>query len=117
MFCEVSECSFTKRELIPMIQRDMRVKRAPQRFQDECDVSKVDVCLCFDERVFDLVMESMIWWLWSSLDLQFRDVNGLKPLLVFNLHVQDKPSSAAEGARNAVRLAELVSIVGIVWLA
>ena len=38
-----------------MLQRDMRVKRAPQRFQDERKIN--DVCICFDERVFDLVLE------------------------------------------------------------
>lgn len=32
----------------------------------------------------------------------------MKPILVFNLHVQDRPSSAREGARNALHLAELV---------
>lgn len=40
-----------------MLQRDMRVKRAPQRFQDERKINDIDVCICFDERVFDLVLE------------------------------------------------------------
>ena len=39
-----------------MLQRDMRVKRAPQRFQDS-KINDIDVCICFDERVFDLVLE------------------------------------------------------------
>ncbi|KAK8800313.1 hypothetical protein WA171_004949 [Blastocystis sp. BT1] len=90
---------FTKREIIPMLQRDMRVKRAPQRFQDERKINDIDVCICFDERVFDLVLE----------DLQFRGCIDMKPIFVFNLHVQDRPSSAREGARNALHLAELLN--------
>ncbi|KAK8817603.1 hypothetical protein WA538_004323, partial [Blastocystis sp. DL] len=90
---------FTKREIIPMLQRDMRVKKAPQRFQDSCDVSQIDICICFDERVFDQVLE----------DLEFRNTNGMKPIFVFNLHIQDRPSSAREGAKSALRLAELLN--------
>ena len=32
----------------------------------------------------------------------------MKPIFVFNLHIQDRPSSAREGAKSALRLAELV---------
>lgn len=35
----------------------------------------------------------------------------MKPIFVFNLHVQDRPSSAREGARNALHLAELVILI------
>lgn len=43
-----------------MLQRDMRVKRAPQRFQDERKINDIDICICFDERVFDLVLEGSL---------------------------------------------------------
>ena len=43
-----------------------------------------------------------------NLDLEFRNTNGMKPIFVFNLHIQDRPSSAREGAKSALRLAELV---------
>lgn len=91
-----------------MLQRDMRVKRAPQRFQDEKNINDIDICICFDERVFDLVLEGIIRLIIEYIDLQFRGSINMKPLLVFNLHVQDRPSSAREGARNALHLAELV---------
>lgn len=43
-----------------MIQRDRGVKKAPQRFQDELDLSFIDVCICFDDRVFDSVLEGLL---------------------------------------------------------
>ena len=45
--------------MIDMMQRNVVVKKAPQRFQDEKDLSKIDICICFDDRVFDAVLESM----------------------------------------------------------
>lgn len=39
-----------------MMERNKRIKPAPQRFQDS-DLSNVDICICFDEGVFDLVVE------------------------------------------------------------
>ena len=59
-FDSFSDSSYTKREIIPMIQRDRGVKKAPQRFQDELDLSFIDVCICFDDRVFDSVLEGLI---------------------------------------------------------
>lgn len=52
-------CSYTKNGMIGMMQRNVVVKKAPQRFQDEKDLSKIDICICFDDRVFDAVLESM----------------------------------------------------------
>lgn len=40
-----------------MLRRDKNVKSAPCRFQDSEEVETVDVCICFDERVFDSVLE------------------------------------------------------------
>ena len=49
-----------------MIQRDMRVKQGPNRFQDTVDLSSLDVCICFDERVFDSVIEGIYFFLLSK---------------------------------------------------
>ena len=90
-----------------MLQRDMRVKRAPQRFQDERKINDI----------FDLVLEGkyvIVFVEW--IDLQFRGCIDMKPIFVFNLHVQDRPSSAREGARNALHLAELVFWYYIDWM-
>ncbi|CBK24485.2 uncharacterized protein [Blastocystis hominis] len=95
---ELNKDFFTEREIIPMIQRDKGVKKAPQRFQDEFDLSFIDVCICFDEHVFDSVVE----------ELQFRGCSKIKPIFVFNIHVKDRVSTAREGAKHALRLAEMV---------
>lgn len=42
-----------------MLRRDKSVKAAPNRFQDSKEVESVDVCICFDERVFDSVLEGI----------------------------------------------------------
>lgn len=49
--------SYTKKGIIDMLRRDKNVKSAPCRFQDSEEVETVDVCICFDERVFDSVLE------------------------------------------------------------
>ena len=87
-----------------MMQRNVVVKKAPQRFQDEKDLSKIDICICFDDRVFDAVLESMAPCCFWSVDLQFRACHGMKPLLVLNMHTQDKPAMAEGGAHYALRL-------------
>lgn len=55
--CCVSLASYTKNGMIGMMQRNIGVKKAPQRFQEEKDLSKIDICICFDDRVFDAVIE------------------------------------------------------------
>ena len=91
-----------------MIQRDKGVKKAPQRFQDEFDLSFIDVCICFDEHVFDSVVEGERCLYDVIVELQFRGCSKIKPIFVFNIHVKDRVSTAREGAKHALRLAEMV---------
>lgn len=93
-----------------MIQRDKGVKKAPQRFQDELDLSFIDVCICFDEHVFDSVVEGEHCSCDGIVELQFRGCSKIKPIFVFNIHVKDRVSTAREGAKHALRLAEMVHI-------
>ena len=58
-----------------MLERNMRVKLAPERFQD--DLAHFDLILTFDQRVFDIVVE----------DLQTRDSGGSEPAHIVNLQV------------------------------
>ena len=95
-----------------MLQRDKAVKKAPQRFQDEFDLSFIDVCICFDENVFDSVIEGTRFF-WDVIsELQFRGCSKIKPIFVFNIHVKDRVSTAREGAKHALRLAEMVFAPG-----
>ena len=56
-FASILICSYTKRGIIDMLRRDKNVKPAPCRFQDSKEVEDLDICICFDERVFDSVLE------------------------------------------------------------
>ena len=89
------------------MRRNENIKPAPQRFQD-ADLSQIDICICFDENVFDLVIEGSSVQMKSLLDLQFRPCQGVKPLFVFSMHVKDRPDEAVEGAEKALILAEMV---------
>lgn len=40
-----------------MLKRNLSVKNAPQRWQDNSDDGCFDIVMTFEERVFDLVME------------------------------------------------------------
>ena len=51
----------------------MKIKPRPQRWQDE--PIEVDVVICFEERVFDTVVE----------DVRGRSGGGGEPLLVINM--------------------------------
>ena len=53
------DISYTKKGIIDMLRRDKNVKAAPNRFQDSKEVESLDVCICFDERVFDSVLEGI----------------------------------------------------------
>lgn len=43
-----------------MLQRDMQTKRAPARFQDEAKPSEFDIIICFEQRIFDAVVEGAL---------------------------------------------------------
>ncbi|KAK8810584.1 hypothetical protein WA158_007159 [Blastocystis sp. Blastoise] len=95
---KTDEDLFTRRGIIPMIRRDMTVKSAPQRFQQLKTVNEIDVIICFDHTVYDKLVE----------DLQMRPMETMKCLHVFNMNVQDNPTEAANGAKSALLLANIL---------
>lgn len=50
---------FRKNKLLGLVARNAEIKTAPQRFQEieGSEVAEFDVVLCFDSRVFYLVVE------------------------------------------------------------
>ena len=84
---------YTRNGLKDMLERNVAIKPAPQRWQDsEVDV---DVVVCFEERVFDLVMEDL------------RAKGGAREgVLVVNLDVRDSHDSSVDAAPRALRLCE-----------
>ena len=89
---------YRERGLLGMVERNIRIKDGPERFQ-ECniqEVARMDVVFCFEGRVFDLLIE----------DLEGREPKNFEPVHVLNLEVKDTPEEAEIGARVALELCE-----------
>ncbi|MBA0566596.1 hypothetical protein Golob_011403 [Gossypium lobatum] len=84
-----------------MLKRNLSVKLAPQRWQDNAADGCFDIVFTFEEKVFDMVLE----------DLHNRDQVLLKSVLVINLEVKDNHEEAAIGARIALDLCEQIEAV------
>ncbi|KAL1824780.1 hypothetical protein DCAR_0312882 [Daucus carota subsp. sativus] len=80
---------YKRNGILPMLKRNLGVKTAPQRWQDNAADGVFDVVITFEEKVFDMVME----------DLNSRDHILMKPVLVINLEVKDNHEEAATGGR------------------
>lgn len=88
---------FTRNGVMQLCQRGDAVKRAPQRWQDmgSEDISKHNVVIAFEERIFDAVVE----------DLQLRQpTEDFKPIHVICLDTKDNPHEAARQGLVALRL-------------
>ncbi|KAL8130119.1 hypothetical protein V2J09_019274 [Rumex salicifolius] len=87
---------YKRNGILPMLKRNLSVKLAPQRWQDNAADGIFDVVLTFEEKVFDLVIE----------DLNTRDQTLMKPVLLLNLEVKDNHEEAAAGARVALEMCQ-----------
>ena len=58
----------------------------------------VDVAVCFEERVYELVEE----------DLQIRESVDFKPLHIVNIETKDNPKAAAKSAELALELCQMI---------
>jgi RNA polymerase II subunit A C-terminal domain phosphatase SSU72 len=99
---------FQSRKLLGMLQRNVGIKDAPERWQamSASDLHKIDVVITFEERVFDALNE----------DVMCREQGtGSKPLHVVNLDTKDDPDAANIGAKYALALVEHIcnSISGL----
>ncbi|XP_019199930.1 PREDICTED: RNA polymerase II subunit A C-terminal domain phosphatase SSU72 [Ipomoea nil] len=87
---------YKRNGILPMLKRNLGVKHAPQRWQDNAEDGPFDVVLSFEEKVFDMVIE----------DLHNRDQILMKSVLVINLEVKDNHEEAAIGGRLALALCQ-----------
>ncbi|KAL6552387.1 hypothetical protein OROHE_007751 [Orobanche hederae] len=87
---------YRRNGILPMLKRNLAVKTAPQRWQDNANDGAFDVVLTFEEKVFDMVVE----------DLNNRTHVHLKPALIINLEVKDNHEEAAIGGRLALQLCQ-----------
>ncbi|KAK2982181.1 hypothetical protein RJ640_009433 [Escallonia rubra] len=87
---------YKRNGILPMLKRNLAVKTAPQRWQENATDGYFDVVLTFEEKVFDMVVE----------DLHNRDHVLLKPVLIINLEVKDNHEEAAIGGRLTLALCQ-----------
>ena len=88
---------FSRNGVLQLCQRGDGVKRAPERWADipTEKVGQHDVVICFEERIFDAVVE----------DLQLREpTQDFKPIHVICLDTKDNPHEAAVKGRVALDL-------------
>jgi RNA polymerase II subunit A C-terminal domain phosphatase SSU72 len=79
---------FRRNGVLGLCERGAAVKPAPDRWQDvpTDDVLRHDVVICFEERIYDAVLE----------DLQMREpTENFSPILVVCLDTKDNPHEAA----------------------
>lgn len=77
---------FYRNGVLQLCQRGAAVKQAPTRWQDCTTVNEHDVVICFEERIFDAVIE----------DLQNRDpTTDFHEMHIICLDTKDNPTEAA----------------------
>jgi RNA polymerase II subunit A C-terminal domain phosphatase SSU72 len=88
---------FTENGVLQLCRRGAAVKTAPQRWQDTPSsvITKHDVVIAFEERIFDAVME----------DLQIREATeNFEPIHVICLDTKDNPTQAKIQGKTALEL-------------
>ncbi len=78
-----------------MLERNIKLKTAPQRFQDS-DLSPVDIVVTFEERVFDQAVDHLM----AS--------RGTRPVHCINLDVKDNHEESQRSADVLWRLVERI---------
>ncbi|KAJ1369098.1 RNA polymerase II subunit A C-terminal domain phosphatase ssup-72 [Parelaphostrongylus tenuis] len=77
---------YTQNGLLNMLDRNRRIKPAPQKFQHEDQ--EFDVIICLEERVYDQVVDH----------LHTKPSTSGNPAHVINIDIEDNPEEATIGA-------------------
>lgn len=91
---------YTRNGLLMLIDRNRKLKRAPQRFQESPPV--YDVLITCEDRCFDQVCE----------DLMRRGHRLGRPVHVVNFDIKDNPEEATIAARSIFELAQRIEEAG-----
>eukprot|EP00904_Undaria_pinnatifida_P004473 jgi/Undpi1/14026/HiC_scaffold_9.g03677.m1 len=91
---------FRRNSVLGLLERDAATKRAPERWQalDSEEVASFDVVVCFESRVFDLVVE----------DLHRREPDTFKPLHVVSMTIRDSAEDSAAAAAHVLELCKML---------
>lgn len=90
------EALYTRNGLLTMLQRNMAVKAAPEKWQYCREV--FDAVVCFEEKVMQQVIE----------DMAGRPQILMKPVLVINIDVKDNHEEAAKVAPQTLQLCQML---------
>lgn len=85
---------YTQNGLLMLLDRNRRIKTAPQRFQDATE--NYDIIITCEERCFDIVCD----------DLMHRGIRQNRIVHVINVDIRDNPDDATIGARAILQLAQ-----------
>lgn len=86
-FCSVFFLlSYTQNGLLHMLDRNRRIKKCPEKFQETKE--QFDIIVTVEERVYDQVLEHM----------ESRDVTDNRPVHIFNVDIEDNHEEALMGA-------------------
>ena len=91
------EALYERNGLLKMLDRNLRVKTAPERWQENKTVF-FDVVITFDDGVFDKLMD----------DVQKREQKLMKSFLVINMAVKDNHIEAGKAAPLALQLCKKI---------
>ena len=69
------ESFFRAKGILQMLERNVKIKDVPERWQEHKNVAKFEVVVCFEERVFDILLE----------DLHCRTAQGFRSVHVVNI--------------------------------
>jgi len=89
---------YTQNGLLTMLHRNVKVKTAPERWQDHDRSQPMHVVLTYEERVFDAVLQ----------DLQARDSDRMQALHIINLDTRDNHEEAVSAAIVTCQLAAML---------
>lgn len=93
---------YTQNGLLMLIDRNRKIKRAPQRFQETEE--EYDVLITCEDRCFDMVCE----------ELMRRGLKTGRPVHVINFDIKDTPEEATIAARSILELAQRIEAAACV---